>query len=96
MAIVFPILDYCNGLLLLRSQTKVMVFSQTTHVLVTLTVLFIASTIVPHWNGMIGSLAHSLGMAAELGVVIYFIVRREKVLNGGQALPKGQRKAVNY
>lgn len=96
MAIVFPILDYCNGLLLLRSQTKVMVFSQATHVLVTLTVLFIASSIVPHWNGMIGSLGHSLGMAAELCVVIFFIVKKEKEQNRGQVIPKGQRKAANY
>ncbi|MFN7249338.1 MAG: multi antimicrobial extrusion protein MatE [Anaerobacillus sp.] len=75
MTIAFPILEYCNGLLLLRSQTKVMVFSQTTHVIFTVLILLITTSVVPHWNGMIGSLAHSVGMAAEACVVYLFLMK---------------------
>ncbi|WP_196121200.1 multi antimicrobial extrusion protein MatE [Anaerobacillus alkaliphilus] len=96
MAVVFPILDYCNGLLLLRSQTSVMVYSQTTHVLVLLAVLVTASSIVPQWNGMIGSLAHSMGMAAELGVVSLFILKKNRGLKKNQAnINKMQNKLAN-
>ncbi|OIJ14662.1 multi antimicrobial extrusion protein MatE [Anaerobacillus alkalilacustris] len=78
MTIVFPFLDFTNGLLLLRSQTKVMVLSQGTNVAVTLVVLFIAAAVVPEWNGMIGALAQSIGLIAELFVVGFFIVMYKK------------------
>lgn len=78
MTIIFPILDYFNGLILYRGQTKVMIFSQGAHVLVTLIILIIASAVVPHWNGMIGSLSHSLGMMAELMVVALFILINQR------------------
>lgn len=88
MTIVFPMLDYCNGLLLLRSQTKIMVYSQGTHVVFVIIVLFSASTFVPHWNGMIGSMAHSIGMAAELCIVLLFLFKGKKIGEKGRVFLK--------
>ncbi|KPV55264.1 multi antimicrobial extrusion protein MatE [Paenibacillus sp. A3] len=69
MTFVFPWLDFGNGLLMLRSQTKVMVWSQAANVCVTLLVLVLCVAQTPGWNGMIGALAQSLGVAAEAAVV---------------------------
>ena len=66
MTIVFPWLDYMNGIIMLRGQTKIMVFSQTANAIVTVLTLFIAISNVPGWNGLIGALAQSVGMLAEL------------------------------
>ncbi|WP_261179564.1 hypothetical protein [Anaerobacillus sp. CMMVII] len=78
MTIVFPFLDFGNGLLLLRNQTKVMVFSQGTNVVFTLVVLVVTATIFPHWNGMIGALAQSVGLLVELCVVALLILKSSK------------------
>lgn len=72
-ALLFPWLDFCNGLIMLRGQTKVMMFSQTANVALTLVSLVICITVTPGWNGMIGALAQSLGLAGELCVVLYAI-----------------------
>jgi O-antigen/teichoic acid export membrane protein len=72
-ALLFPWLDFCNGLIMLRGQTKVMMFSQTANVALTLVSLIICVAITPGWNGMIGALAQSLGLAGELCVVLYAI-----------------------
>ncbi|SDO26715.1 Na+-driven multidrug efflux pump [Paenibacillus sp. yr247] len=75
MTIVFPWLDYMNGIIMLRGQTKIMVFSQSANALVTVSTLFVAIWAVPGWNGMIGALAQSIGMLAELFVVVYVLKR---------------------
>ncbi|MFD0698599.1 multi antimicrobial extrusion protein MatE [Paenibacillus sp. GCM10027628] len=69
MTIVFPWLDYLNGIIMLRGQTKVMVASQSANAFITLITLITAILLVPNWNGMIGALAQSIGMLAELLVV---------------------------
>ncbi|MEF3302659.1 multi antimicrobial extrusion protein MatE [Paenibacillus sp. GYB003] len=73
MALLFPWLDFCNGLLMLRGQTKVMMVSQAANVAVTLLSLVVCISAVPGWNGAIGALAQSLGIAGELAVVLYAI-----------------------
>lgn len=73
MTLIFPWLDFGNGLLMLRGQTKVMIWSQAFNVTLTLIVLFVCTASAPGWNGMIGALAQSLGMGAELGVVLYVL-----------------------
>ncbi len=75
MTAVFPFIDFINGILLLRSQTKMMVVSQTANLAITFVVLLIASTLAPGWNGMIGALAQSLGMAGELVVLISIVLK---------------------
>ncbi|CAG7650703.1 multi antimicrobial extrusion protein MatE [Paenibacillus allorhizosphaerae] len=73
MTFIFPWLDFGNGLLMLRSQTKVMVWSQAANVLTLLVTLVICIYSNPGWNGMIGALAQSLGMVAEALVVLYML-----------------------
>ncbi|WP_332694922.1 multi antimicrobial extrusion protein MatE [Halalkalibacter lacteus] len=75
MTLVFPFVDFCNGLLMLRSETKVMVLSQSANLGLTFIVLLIVSGLAPNWNGMIGALAQSVGMLAELCVLLLILVR---------------------
>ncbi|MED4602492.1 multi antimicrobial extrusion protein MatE [Paenibacillus validus] len=69
LTLVFPWLDYGNGLLMLSGQTKTMVWSQAANVCITLLTLVVCVFMTPGWNGMIGALAQSLGLAAEAAVV---------------------------
>lgn len=69
LTLIFPWLDYGNGLLMLRGQTKTMVWSQAANVCTTLIALIVCVFFSPGWNGMIGALAQSLGLAAETSVV---------------------------
>jgi progressive ankylosis protein len=71
--LIFPWLDFCNGIILLRGDTKIMLLSQTANVIVTLITLITCIITVPQWNGMIGSLSQSLGLAAEITVVLYVL-----------------------
>ncbi|NGZ75718.1 multi antimicrobial extrusion protein MatE [Saccharibacillus alkalitolerans] len=73
--LVMPWLDYGNGLILLGGQTKVMFRSQIANAGCTIAVLFLLVALVPHWNGMVGALAQSLGLLAE-AVIIFLVVRR--------------------
>lgn len=75
MTLVFPWLDYMNGIIMLRGQTKIMIFSQSANATITVLTLFIAIWAVPDWNGMIGALAQSVGTLAELLVVVYVLKR---------------------
>lgn len=81
MTLIFPLIDFCNGLLMLRSETRVMVFSQSANLLLTFLVLAIASGVVPYWNGMIGAMAQSIGMLGELAVLLFIIGRSTHKLN---------------
>ncbi|MEW9698498.1 multi antimicrobial extrusion protein MatE [Paenibacillus sp. SI8] len=75
MTIVFPWLDYMNGIIMLRGQTKVMVASQSANAIITILTLVTAIFFTPGWNGIIGALAQSTGMLAELLVVTYVLKR---------------------
>ncbi|MCS7460170.1 multi antimicrobial extrusion protein MatE [Paenibacillus doosanensis] len=72
--LVFPWLDFGNGMIMLRGETKVMVWSQAANVTVTLVSLVLCVFWSPGWNGMVGALAQSLGVAAEAAVV-WFVLR---------------------
>lgn len=69
MTLLYPWLDFCNGLIMLRGQTKVTLYSLSANVAITLVTLIVCIALTPGWNGMIGALAQSLGMAGELTVV---------------------------
>lgn len=73
MTLVFPWLDYCNGLIMLRGQTKATVWSQSSNLTITLTTLILLVWIFPGWNGMIGAAAQSLGFIGEVSVLIYVL-----------------------
>ena len=73
--LVMPWLDYGNGLILLRGQTKVMFRSQTANAVCTILFLIILILISPGWNGMVGALSQSFGLLAEL-VIVWIVIRR--------------------
>jgi hypothetical protein len=80
-ALLFPILDFCNGLLMLRRQTSVMFYSQAANAVVTFIMLAILITTVPHWNGTIGAFAFSVGMLTEVCVILFVIKRTSMPVN---------------
>ena len=65
-AVLFAWVDFCHGLMMLRSQTSVLIKTQSVNVFIVLTALLAAVAAVPEWNGRIGALAQSAGCAAEL------------------------------
>jgi hypothetical protein len=73
MALLFPWLDYLNGVLMLSGQTKVMIWSQAANLLTTLGTLIVCILLFPNMNGMIGALAQSVGIAGELCLVLYVL-----------------------
>lgn len=78
MTLVFPWLDYCNGLIMLRGQTKATVWSQSSNLTITLITLILLVSISPSWNGMIGAAAQSLGFLGEISVLIYVLKTSSK------------------
>jgi len=78
--LIFPILDYLNGILMLTGQTKVMIWSQGANVLATLITLIFCIGLFPNLNGIIGALAQSAGIAGELVMVVYILRRNRKIL----------------
>jgi hypothetical protein len=74
LTLVFPWLDFLNGIIMLKGQTKVMIKSQAANVIVTLITLILTVIYTPGWNGAIGALAQSLGSLAELCVVLYVLL----------------------
>jgi Na+-driven multidrug efflux pump len=76
--IVFTWVDYCNGLLMLNNQTRVMLWSQGTNIAVTVILLIALVALTPGWNGVIGGLAQSLGLVAELAVLVYVLRQMQR------------------
>ncbi|WP_100407367.1 multi antimicrobial extrusion protein MatE [Bacillus solitudinis] len=86
MTLVFPCIDFCNGLLLIRDQTKLMLLTQATNLIITFLVLLITASFFPFWNGVIGALAQSVGMLGELFVLLFVVLRgRINLLSKRQA-----------
>ncbi|TDF95499.1 multi antimicrobial extrusion protein MatE [Paenibacillus piri] len=75
---VYPWLDYCNGLFMLRNQTKVFVYSQLTNVCTVLLTLITCVAFFPGWNGKIGALAQSLGALVEVTVLLLVLARSSR------------------
>jgi hypothetical protein len=61
LTLVFPWLDFLNGLIMLRGHTKVMIKSQAANLIVTFAALILTVVYAPYLNGVIGALAQSLG-----------------------------------
>lgn len=88
--LIFPWVDYCNGILMLRSQTKIMMWSQLSNVVTTVGSLILLIWLTPGWNGMVGALGQSLGMAGELAVVAYIVIRSSRYNFSEQLLRKSE------
>ncbi|MEH7276440.1 hypothetical protein [Neobacillus vireti] len=73
MALLFPFIDYFNGLLMVYKKTKVTIYSQSAHLFFTILVLVIGIKFAAQWNGIIGALGSSVGFLAELVVLIGFV-----------------------
>ena len=78
MALVFPFVDYFNGLLMVYKRTKITIFSQGANFIVTLIALIIGVNLAAQWNGTIGAIGLSLGSLAELIVVGSFVQAIER------------------
>ena len=70
---IFPWIDYGNGIIMMRGQTKMMMRSQMGNVVLTIATLILCVWMTPGWNGTIGALAQSLGVAAELTIVMIVV-----------------------
>lgn len=77
-ALVFPWVDYFNGLAMLNKKTRFMMGSQTGNLAVTIAALIVLTAAVPGWNGMVGALAQSCGVAAELAVLAMLMRRWQR------------------
>lgn len=89
MALVYPFIDFFNGLLLIRKQTKVTIVSQSTNLILTVVLLITGVAFAAKWNGMIGALAQSLGFLAELIVVMGIIKYTDKTKSPTRGLTPG-------
>lgn len=90
MTLVFPYLDFFNGLLMLKGQTRFMIVSQATNLIGTILVLLIGVAMISQWNGRIGALAQSAGLLAELlAIVTFFYFSQGRM---GRLKPQLQRK----
>ena len=77
-ALIFPWVDFGNGLVLLNKKTRLMAFSQLGNVAVTIAALIVTVALAPAWNGMVGALAQSLGIAGELAVLLILLRRMDR------------------
>ncbi|WP_231686998.1 hypothetical protein [Bacillus sp. JCM 19034] len=80
MALVFPFIDFCNGILMIRNQTNSMVISQSMNLVITFIVVAGMTAFAPTWNGMIGAMAQSLGMVAELAVLMVIVLKAKRAI----------------
>ncbi|WP_232058143.1 multi antimicrobial extrusion protein MatE [Cohnella abietis] len=73
--LVFPWLDTLNGIVMAHGETKLMFGSQIANAIVTAILIVLLVLLLPSWSGVLGSLAQSGGLIAEL-VFLAWIFRR--------------------
>ncbi|MFC4401572.1 multi antimicrobial extrusion protein MatE [Gracilibacillus xinjiangensis] len=74
----FPWIDFSNGILMIRGQTKVMSFSQIGNVMATVVALLILIVTFPNGGGAVGAFAQSIGFLIELIILVYFLKWKTK------------------
>ncbi len=75
---VFPWLDTLNGIVMANGETKLMFGSQVANAVVTATIIVILVILLPSWNGVLGSLAQSGGIIAELLFLTWLFRRNHR------------------
>lgn len=88
MALVFPFIDFLNGVLMLHQQTKVTIISQTVNVFITVGMIMIGVKVAADWNGVLGALAQSMGLVGEF-VVLSLILRAKKHVPDEASIDRG-------
>jgi hypothetical protein len=69
-ALIFPWLDYQNGIAMLLGRTRILIWSQSVNLFFTICVLFVLILVTPSWNGVIGAIAQTSGVIGELIIVM--------------------------
>ncbi|SDJ77936.1 hypothetical protein [Sediminibacillus albus] len=73
--IVFPWVDFLNGILMLHRQTRKMLIAQFINLSTVIITVFLFVTYFPGWNGVSGSLAASIGELSGLILVVWIVYR---------------------
>jgi Na+-driven multidrug efflux pump len=73
--LIFPWLDTLNGVVMAYGETKLMFGSQVANAIVTAITIVLLVMLLPKWNGVLGSLAQSAGLIAEL-IFLAWLFRR--------------------
>ncbi len=76
--IVFPWLDTLNGFVMGRGETKLMFASQIANAVMTTLLITGLVLALPGWHGILGSLAQSGGLAAELSLLAWMYRKNRK------------------
>jgi progressive ankylosis protein len=74
--LIFPWLDTLNGVVMAHGETKLMFGSQISNAIVTAITIILLVLLLPSWNGVLGSLAQSAGLIAEL-IFLAWLFRRK-------------------
>jgi hypothetical protein len=85
--LVFPWLDTLNGFVMSHGATRLMFGSQTANAVVTTLSVLVLTLTLPHWAGALGSLAQSIGVAAEL-MLLAWLYRRSRHSDKNMGLPR--------
>lgn len=85
LVLFFPWLDSLNGFVMADGETKLMFGSQISNAAVTVFLIVLLTVLLPQWSGVLGSLAQSGGVAAELALLAW-LYRRNRRLPRQQTL----------
>jgi progressive ankylosis protein len=77
--LVFPWLDTLNGFVMSHGETKLMFGSQTANAVITTLAIILLAITLPRWSGVLGSLAQSAGVIAELALLAWLYRRNHKL-----------------
>jgi progressive ankylosis protein len=88
--LVFPWLDTLNGFVMSNGETKLMFGSQTANAIITTLAVLILTMARPSWSGVLGSLAQSVGVVAELGLLAWLYRRNRKLEKRTVFLTQGE------
>lgn len=88
--LVFPWLDTLNGFVMSRGETKLMFGSQLANAVMTTLLIAVLTLALPQWNGVLGSLAQSGGLAAELALLAW-MYRRNRGQRERSVIPDASR-----
>lgn len=76
--LIFPWLDTLNGIVMAHGETKLMFGSQLANAIITAILIVLLVVLLPGWNGVLGSLAQSGGLIAELAFLAWLFRRSHR------------------